>query len=96
MIQQVDPSNTIGIKRYSDDSIHNFPCGSVSSSHIFIRNFQHLFEFNSYFSILFPYHKPCSNSFINTSPESNVNTVTLVQIGILTCFVYSCSNGDIV
>ena len=93
---QVDPSIVIGMNRSSDDSIPIFLCGSVGLSHIWFPNFRHWFGFISDFSILFPNHKPCPNSSINTSPESGVKAVTPVHIGTFICSAYSGRNGDTV
>ena len=90
---QVDNFITVGMKRSSDASTPNLLCGSVGSSHIFISNFWNWFGFISDFSIMFPNHKPCLNSSIATSPESSVNKVTPVQIGIFTCSIYYGRNG---
>ena len=96
MSPQFDPSIGNGMKRYYEASITNFLCGSVGSSHICIPNFWHWFGFISDFFILFTNHKSCPKSSIISSPESSANTVTLAQIGILSCSVYSGMNGDTV
>ena len=80
-------------KSSSDVSIPSFLCGLVGSSHILIPNFWHWFGFISDFHILFPNHKPCTNSSITIYPESSVNVVTPVHIGTFTCSVYSGRNG---
>ena len=95
-IPQVDTSIFLGINRSSDASINIFLCGSVRSLHIWIPNFQHWFDFVHYFTILFPNHKPCTNSNITAPPESSVNAVTPVHTGIFICSVYSGRNGDTV
>ena len=94
MIPQFYYLITIRINRSSDTSTPNFMGGSVGSIHICIPKFWHWFEFISDFSILFPNHKPCPNSSISTSAESSVNGLTTVQIVVLTCSLYSGSNGD--
>ena len=92
IIQKFDPSIVIGMNRSSYASITNLLCGSVGSSHFCILDFWHWFGFISDFSILFTNHKPLPNYSINSSPESSVNKVTPVQIGISTCSVYSGRN----
>ena len=96
MIPQFDPYVEICMKRSSYESISNFLCGSVGSSHICIPNFQHWFGFIGNFSILFPNHKPFPNPIISTSLESSSNALIPVQICIFTCFVYYGRNGDTV
>ena len=90
---QVDPFIVIGMNRYSDASI---PSGSVGLSNILIPNFWQWLGFISYFSIIFPKHKPCPNSSINTSPESCVKAVTPVHKAKFICSAYYERNGDTV
>ena len=71
-------------------------CGLVRSSYIWMPNFQHWFWFISDFFILFPNHKPCTNSSITTYPESSVKAVTPVHIFTFICSAYSGRNGDTV
>ena len=96
MSPQVDSFISIGTKRSSDTSISSFLCGPFGSSHICIPNFWNWFGFISDFSILLLNHKPLPNFSIITSPESSVNAVTPVHIGIFNCSVYYWRNGDTV
>ena len=96
MIPQVDTSIAVGMKRSSNASITNFLCRSVDSSHICIPKCWHWFGFIIDFYIIFLNHKPFPKSSIDNSPESSVNEVTPVSIGVFTCFVYSRRNGGTV
>ena len=53
-----------------------------------------LFLIYQWFFILFPNHKPCTNSSITIYPESSVKAVTPVHIFTFICYAYSGRNGD--